>query len=151
MKRISFLMFALMLMGGVMMAQGSRRGGDKAIDPKVRAEKMTERMVKEYSLTDAQKTKLYEANLVMLGKMENGRSFDRMRADKKAQKADSCCTQKDRKDQPKITKEDREKMHKNMKESREDYDAQLKKIFTKEQYEAYTKKQEERRQNSKRR
>lgn len=150
MKRISLLMFALMLMGGVMMAQGSRRGGDKAVDPKVRAEQMTDRMVKEYSLTDEQKAQLYEANLQMVSKMGNGRSSERMRADKKEQKGDSVSTKKDRKDQPKMSKEDREKMFKNMKESREAYDTQLKKILTKEQYDAYTKKQAERRQNGKR-
>lgn len=144
MKRISLLMFALMLMGGVMMAQGSRRGGDKAVDPKVRAEQMTDRMVKEYSLTDEQKAQLYEANLQMVSKMGNGRSSERMRAD------NSVSTKKDRKDQPKMSKEDREKMFKNMKESREAYDTQLKKILTKEQYDAYTKKQAERRQNGKR-
>ena len=45
MKRIVFFMVTLFLMGGVMMAQGPRDG--KKMDPKARAEKMTERMAKE--------------------------------------------------------------------------------------------------------
>lgn len=47
MKRISFLLAALLMMGGMVMAQGPRRGGQD-MDPKTRAERMTERMAKEY-------------------------------------------------------------------------------------------------------
>ena len=43
-----------------------------------------------------------------------------------------------------MSKEDREKMQQEMKASREAYDASLKKIMTKEQYEAYTKQKAER-------
>ena len=43
-----------------------------------------------------------------------------------------------------MTKEEREKKAAEMKKSREDYDAQLKKILTKEQYDSYVKKQAER-------
>lgn len=43
-----------------------------------------------------------------------------------------------------MTKEEREKKMAEMKKSREDYDAQLKKIMTKEQYDSYVKKQAER-------
>ena len=39
-----------------------------------------------------------------------------------------------------MTKEEREKKMAEMKKSREDYDAQLKKIMTKEQYDSYVKK-----------
>ena len=46
MKRISFLLAALLMMGGMAMAQGPRRGGQD-MDPKTRAERMTERMAKE--------------------------------------------------------------------------------------------------------
>ena len=58
MKRIVFFMVTLFLMGGVMMAQGPRDG--KKMDPKARAEKMTERMAKELSLNDTQKQQLLE-------------------------------------------------------------------------------------------
>lgn len=109
MKRISFLIIAILLIGGVAMAQGHRKGGNRKVDPKERAERMTERMVKEYSLNEAQKKELLAANVALVEK-------------------------------------DREKMRQEMKASRDAYDAQLKKILTKDQYADYTKKQAERRQ-----
>lgn len=54
MKRIVFWMVALLLMSGMAMAQGNRQGGRQQMDPKTRAERMTERMVKEYSLNEDQ-------------------------------------------------------------------------------------------------
>ena len=68
MKRISFLMVALMLVGGVAMARGHRKGGDREMDPKARVERMTERMAKEYSLNDAQKKELLEVNTALMDK-----------------------------------------------------------------------------------
>ena len=62
MKRIVFLKVTLFLMGSVVMAQG-QRGEHKKMTPKERAEQMTERMVKEYSLNDTQKKQLFEVNL----------------------------------------------------------------------------------------
>ena len=59
MKRIVFWMVALLLMSGVAMAQGNRQGGRQQMDPKTRAERMTERMVKEYSLNEDQKSTLH--------------------------------------------------------------------------------------------
>jgi hypothetical protein len=56
MKKIGFLIVALLLTSGMAMAQGMRNG--KKMDPKERAEKMTERMAKEYSLNEAQKKRL---------------------------------------------------------------------------------------------
>ena len=69
MKRIAFLMIALFMIGGVVMAQG-QRGEHKKMTPAERAEKMTERMVKEYSLNDAQKKQLLEVNLARCEKMD---------------------------------------------------------------------------------
>lgn len=48
----------------------------------------------------------------------------------------------------KPSKEEREKRMAEMKKNREEYDAQIKKIFTKKQYEAYTQKQAERQQRA---
>ena len=126
MKRISFLLAALLMMGGMVMAQGPRRGGQD-MDPKTRAERMTERMAKEYSLNEDQKQQLQDVNLTWVQKMaanQGGRAKDNKAA--------------------KMTKEEREKKMEEMKKSREDYDAQLKKIMTKEQYDSYVKKQAER-------
>ena len=125
MKRIAFFMMALLLVSGMAMAQGGQRGGNRQMDPKQRAENMTERMVKEYSLNDTQKQKLLEANLAFVEKM----SAPQKDANGKREK---------------MSNEDREKMRAEMKKNREDYDAKLKEILTKEQYDTYTKKQAER-------
>lgn len=129
MKRIVFWMVALLLMSSAVMAQGNRRGA-APVDSKTRAERMTERMVKEYSLSDEQKQKLQVANLAWVEKMS-------------ANQGARAGSQKDSK-VAKVTKEEREKRMAEMKKSREEYDAQLKKIMTKDQYDAYTKKQAER-------
>lgn len=105
-------MIALLLMGSMAMAQGHRKGGNREVDPKERAERMTERMAKELSLNDAQKKELLNANMDLVGK-------------------------------------DREKIREEMKASRDAYDAQLKKILTKDQYADYTKKKAERKQKMK--
>ena len=79
MKRIVFWMVALLLMSGVAMAQGNRQGGRQQMDPKARAERMTERMVKEYSLNEDQKQQLQDVNLTWVQKMaanQGGRSKD---------------------------------------------------------------------------
>lgn len=129
MKRIVFWMFALLLMSSAVMAQGNRRGG-APMDSKTRAERMTERMVKEYSLNNEQKQKLQVANLAWVEKMNaNQVARPGQQKDEKAAK---------------MTKEERDKRMAEMKKSREEYDAQLKKILTKDQYDAYTKKQAER-------
>lgn len=61
-------MIALLLMGSVTMAQGHRKGGNRKVDPKERAERMTERMAKELSLNDAQKKELLDANKAFIEK-----------------------------------------------------------------------------------
>lgn len=115
MKKIGFLIVALLLTGVMAMAQGPRNGNK--MDPKERAERMTERMAKEYSLNEAQKKDLLEANMALTEKMANRAE------DKKAE---------------------REELRKEMQNNRDAYDAKLKKILTEEQYAAYSKKQAER-------
>lgn len=66
MKKIGFLIVALLLTGGMAMAQGPRNGNK--MNPKERAERMTERMAKEYSLNEAQKKDLLEANMALTEK-----------------------------------------------------------------------------------
>ena len=126
MKRIVFLMVTLFLMGSVVMAQG-QRGEHKKMTPKERAEQMTERMVKEYSLNDTQKKQLFEVNLAQCEKMGDRASMRPQRDGKKAP----------------------EKMRAEMKANSEAYNAQLQKIMTKDQYASYTKKQAEREQRMK--
>lgn len=170
MKKITLLLVTLFATGTMLMAQGGPRRGHGNMDPKARAEYKTERMAKEYSLSDAQKKQVYEVNLEMAQKMTPPQKADTNRMGKKGSKdakvrkaccegctsADSCkMAPKDMKGKragkgkPEgmaniPSKENREKMMADMKQSREAYDAKLKGIFTKEQYDAYTKKQAER-------
>lgn len=163
MKRIVFMLVAAFLMGGMAMAQHARRS-DKMPDPKVRAERMTERMVKEYSLNDTQKQQLMEANLALVERM--GDMPMHRRADMKRSKMgnDSCCCAKADKHHKKDAKVDKkegrrarmtdeqraqkkaemEKKREEMQAARITYDAQLQKIMTKDQYAAYSKKMQDR-------
>lgn len=151
MKRISLLMVALLLMSGIVMAQGGRRGGDKKkFDPKEYAERTAAHMAKEYSLNDTQKKQLVEINLAhgeKVGKF--GQRMKQGNKDNKCTQDSCCCSKKKGNEAPKMSKEDREKKRAEAKELRESYDAQLKKIMTQEQYDSYIKKQAERRQKMK--
>lgn len=137
MKRIVFLMVALFMMGGMITAQG-QRGEHKRTTPKERAEQMTERMVKEYSLNDTQKKQLLELNLTQCEKMGSRVSAHSGKDNKKEGKKT-----------PEMTKEEREKMRAEMKAANDEYNVQLQKIMTKEQYASYMKKQSEREQQMK--
>lgn len=163
MKRIVLMLVSAFLMGGVVMAQHARRS-DKMPDPKVRAERMTERMAKEYSLNDTQKKQLLEANMALVERM--GDMPMHRRADMKKGKTgcDSCCCAKADKNQKKDgrvdkkegrrarmtdeqraqKKADMEKKREEMQAARTTYDAQLQKIMTKDQYAAYSKKMQDR-------
>lgn len=163
MKRIVLMLVAAFLMGGMVMAQHARRS-DKMPDPKVRAERMTERMAKEYSLNDTQKKQLLEANMALVERM--GDMPMHRRADMKKGKmgCDSCCCAKadknlkkdgklDKKEgrrarmtdeQRAQKKADMEKKREEMQAARTTYDAQLQKIMTKDQYAAYSKKMQDR-------
>lgn len=141
-----------LLAGSMAMAQNSRRS-DNRPDAKERAERMTERMVKEYSLNDTQKQQLYEANLALtqkMGDMPMRRRSDMQKGDKQDK------VKKGEKKQ--MTDAEREEMKAEMQKKREEmktaheaYDVRLKQILTKEQYDAYAKKQGERRMHAQRR
>ena len=151
MKRISFLMIALLLIGGVVMAQGYRRG-NREMNPRVRAERMAERMAKEYSLTDAQKNQVMEANLIMMEQMGNYSRAMKPGKGYKAYRTDSCYCGKykhGKRQVTKMSKTDREKMRQEMTATRDAYNARLQKIMTKDQYAAYIKNQAERQQKMK--
>ncbi|NDV60746.1 DUF4890 domain-containing protein [Bacteroides sp. 519] len=142
MKRISFLMIALLMTIGMAMAQDVQRGQRKQIDPKARAEKRTERMVTEYGLNDAQKAKLLELNVAMAEKMGD-RPGPRHHKKHDMRKEGP---RKENAQKPEVNKEDREKRMAEMKQQHENYQSQLKEIFTAEQYQKFeanqTKRQE---------
>lgn len=153
MKRIIVLMMAVFLAGGLVMAQQGRRGGKK-LDPKVSAERMTERMAKEYSLNDVQKQQLLVANLALVEKigdmpmrygmgMNNDNRENRAGKHHKGRKAGH--------KNARLTEEQRAKMQAEMQKKRAEmetamtqYQAELQKIMTKDQYAAYTKNMQER-------
>lgn len=168
MKRIAMMLMAAFFVGGVMMAQPGRRGEGKMQDPKAHAERMTERMAKEYGLDDAQKAKLLEVNMAWAEKMGSMRPPHGMKrpAPEKAC-CDSCTCAKEKKGgkeakrqpkadkRPQLTDEqraqmkaEREKRQTDMQAARQEYDAQLQQIMTKEQYAAYTKKMQERKEKA---
>lgn len=146
MKKIILLLVTAFLMGGMAMAQQVRRG-DKMPDPKTRAERMTERMVKEYSLNDTQKKQLQETNLALMEKMGNmsmSRRPDMGRGDNnKSGKKEGRRPQMTDEERTKM-KTEMEKNRKEMETARTAYDTQLQKIMTKDQYAAYTKNMKDR-------
>ena len=163
MKRIVLIWMVAFMMGGMVMAQHTRRS-DKMSDPKVRAEHMTEQMVKEYSLNDTQKQQLLEANLALVEKMGDMPMHRRPDMRKDKNRNDSCCCahadrhhakadkhpKKDGKrhqltdEQRAQKKAEMEKKREEMKAARTAYDSHLQKIMTNEQYAAYSKKMQDR-------
>lgn len=121
MKKINFLLFAMLMMCGITMAQSNGEKG-KDFDPMTRAERMTDHMAKEYSLNADQKQKLYNANYDFAQKMAQ---FPRKNAEETQQ----------------LSKEDRKKVHEAMKDARESYENSLKSILSVDQYADYTSKE----------
>lgn len=149
MKRISFLMVTLLMSVSMMMAQGPRRGGDrgdrKPMEPKEQAERMTERMTKEYNLTDAQKAKVQKVNLEMAEKNKDNRPNMRPEGNaQNAKKDDKAKREKPTEAEMKARKEEMEKRMAEMQKEREAYNAEIKKILTAEQYAKFEKNQAER-------
>ncbi|MCD8044489.1 MAG: DUF4890 domain-containing protein [Tannerellaceae bacterium] len=169
-KRVSLMLAAVFTLGGVAMASEAREGR-KGMDPKAHAEKMTERMVKEYNLDDTQKQQVLDLNQAMAEKMGNrpmmhrhGKKGKPEQMDR-AQKGDKDAKvkkereerknkelradrgeRKNRKDAPELSAGEREKRMQEMKKMRDDYSAQLQKIMNQEQYQAYAQKQADRQQ-----
>lgn len=145
MKRIIIVWMAAFLMSGMAMAQQARRN-DKMPDPKVRAERMTERMTKEYSLNDTQKKQLLEANMALVEKMGDrpGHRKPDVRRGKCEKECCCCCRKADKrakKDGKRHQLTDEQRAER--KKARDSYNAQLQKIMTSDQYAAYTKKMQE--------
>ena len=148
MKRIILILMAAFLTGGMVMAQHARRS-DKMPDSKVRAERMTERMVKEYSLNDTQKQQLLEANLTLADKMGDMPMHRRPDRRKGKNRNDSCCCAHADRPHAKADKHPkrdgkRRQLTDEQRAARTAYDSQLQKIMTEEQYAAYSKKVQDR-------
>lgn len=114
MKKLGLVVATAFITCSVMMAQGPR--GDRNMDPKQRAQEMTEQMVKAYALNDDQKEKVQTLNLEMMQKMSENRN------------------------------DDREARRAKMQTVREDYNKKLKEVLTDEQYKKYAKDEADRQQ-----
>jgi Spy/CpxP family protein refolding chaperone len=125
MKRtMMFMAVAMLLTCGMATAQNARRGGFRA--QSMNPEQMTERMAKEYTLNDTQKSQLLKANKTFVAEMQKARPTEKPQPGER----------------PKMSQEQRESMQK----ARKEYEAQLKGILTSEQYEKYQTEQQARRE-----
>ncbi|MEM9820367.1 MAG: DUF4890 domain-containing protein [Bacteroidota bacterium] len=110
----------LLAFSQITMAQRGRRGGD----PQKRAERQTQQMVEQLSLSEAQAAKVKTVNMEMAKKMQE--AFASAEGDRKA-------------------------MRETMQTIREEHKTELKKYLTSEQFASWEKIQEERRGNRKER
>ncbi len=131
MKKILMTMVALLSMT-VVMAQDSDKKERRA--PKqMTAEQMTERMTKDLTLNDDQKTKVLALNK----KYKDVLGGQRMGGPRgKRPDANTGATEGQRPERPQMTDEQKAQMKKNM-EQRKAYDNELKSILSADQYKKY--------------
>ena len=133
MKKIFFVMMTLLMSASMIMAQGRgpKDGKQENVDPKVRAERMTERMAKDLSLNDTQKAELLKLNLAEV--------------EKRAEcKANPQTPPSEGENPAKLTDEQRQQMRAEREAQRTAYNAQLQKILTPEQFTKYTEQEKNR-------
>ena len=145
-------MIAVFALCGVSMAQTrGERGtrGNQQHNPEMMAERMTERMAKEYELDDKQKAELLELNKEFAGKTEmprmrahrQGRPQAKAQANPQGRRGFAAQPQRPMGERKELTDEQKaqfkaeaEKKIAERKEAQEKYDKKIKKIFTKKQY-----------------
>lgn len=145
MKKISLTLLVVMLCGMMVFAQG-RPGkyGRKNITPKEHAERMTNRMAQELSLSDEQKDQVKDVNLAFCKQMQE------CRKNKKA--LNRVCCGKDtaslsddaRRSLAKVSRKEMRKLNEYAKSARLSRNAKLKEILTAEQYATLEERQAER-------
>lgn len=131
MRKFSLLMMLFLMIGGVAMAQKPMK--KESMTPEMRAQKMTDRMVKELSLNEQQAKSVQVLNLQFVEQMK-----DKKMGMKDKALCDSC------KKMVKERKAENHKMRREFKESKELRNDQLKTILTKDQYDLYMKNMKER-------
>ncbi len=168
-KKTSLLVAAVFTFGSVAMANNGPESRGKT-DPKAHAERMTERMAKEYELNDIQKQQLLELNQAVAEKMGQrpagadrpgrpGNRGDMARSGKDRKSPEATPEKKEKRergegraerpqrserpDAPKFSAEEREKLLAERKQARENYNTELQKIMNAGQFEVYAKKQAE--------
>lgn len=163
MKKITLTMIAVFALCRVSMAQGNQQH-----NPEMMAERMTERMAKEYELDDKQKEKLLELNKEFAGKTEmprmraprqgnkqghnmhrQGRPQAKAQANPQGRRGFAAQPQRPMGEPKQLTDEQKaqfkaeaEKKMAERQEAQKEYDKKLKKIFTKKQYKAYEENKE---------
>ena len=135
MKKIALTMVAILSMT-VSMAQNNDKG-ERQAPKQLTPEEMTEKMTKDLSLTDEQKTKVLALNKeyqdIHKGPRMGGQRPPRPQAD-----AATGATTQQRPERPQFTEEQRAEMQKQM-ERRREFDTKLKDILNANQYEKYQK------------
>lgn len=160
MKKITLTMIAVFALCGVSMAQTRGERGTRSNqqhNPEMMAERMTDRMAKEYELDDKQKAELLELNKEFAGKTEmprmqaprQGRPQAKAQANRPGRRGFAAQPQRPMGERKELTDEQKEQFkaeaEKKMAERQEaqkQYDKKLKKIFTKKQYKAYEENKE---------
>lgn len=164
MKKITLTMIAVFALCGVSMAQTrGERGtrGNQQHNPEMMAERMTDRMAKEYELDDKQKAELLELNKEFASKTEmprmrphrQGRPQAKAQANPQGRRGFAAQPQRPMGERKELTDEQKaqfkaeaEKKMAERKEAQEKYDKKIKKIFTKKQYKAYEENKEKQEQ-----
>ena len=142
MKKFIYLMALMFTLSCINAnAQDRKRDGEgKKFDRTEMMKKRVDRMAEHYGLDEKQKEQLLELNKKYVSKMApNG-----MRPRRMGRKADGH-NNSDVAERP--SKEQMEAMRAEMKKNREEYEAELKKIMTSEQYAVYEQDLKERRSN----
>lgn len=143
MKKIYLVMFAMLLVSSMAMAQNDDQSNNmqqrKAPDATEMATRQTERMVKQYSLNDTQKAALLTLNKKYASKMGQGRGMG-MRKNSSSDNSSNTTSQKP--DQTQI-----QKMNTERTSMMTEYNNELQKILTTDQYSKYTKNMKSHGQN----
>ena len=129
MKKLNLLLIAIFVFASMSMAQG-QRGERRNMDPEARATEMTQRMVKQLSLTDDQAKELKAVNLEFTTQLKASR--DEMRKNFQDQSTSN-------------NKPQMNGMSEKYKAAMDAYEVKLQKILTKDQYDQYLKTKSERR------
>ncbi len=144
MKKLGLVLFAFLAMSLGVMAQpdGGRRDdgrrGQRMMSPEKMVERMTERQTERLKLTDEQKASMQALNTAYMAKMRQPRP-----------------EKKDEGEVKNMTKEERQALRQanmeRMKTVRAEYEAEVKKVLTPEQYAEFEKMQKERPQGNRQR
>ncbi len=132
MKRINLFLVVVLLLSGVAIAQNRQGRGQRNMSPEMRAERMTERMARELSLTEEQKKQVNEINLAFIKEAKVGKEDM-----KELRGAPAAPSKEGRREIRKVKKDEMEKVHTYMNAARESRDAKLQEVLTNEQYSKY--------------